>query len=150
MAHPSTLLRSFIVKDSIENAHSLIGDDSLLNLILAWRRIGVKWDPPNEIKNGATMSDNELWNALWEHTIYNAEDLASASGLSVIRAQQKLLMARQLYLVYPDGDVSESAIQFIQTKVVGEIHKATKGLSQSSEPKETNQAPDTPEIKFPQ
>ena len=120
-------LESFARQDSVDKALLLLEDKRLGAMVLAWNNISVSWQPPEEIDDARLMKDNALWNTLWSYSDYDRDDLAMASGMSLITSQQVLHRVIALKLVYPDGTISTSARKVLSIEVVNAVQKASRG-----------------------
>jgi hypothetical protein len=97
----------------------LIADNpELIKIIITWTSIDVKH--VDELTQLTNDSEKEVWEWLWQNTIYSLDELKEKAGLSlmgyVLENKMRPLIGNRI--LYPDGTVNSYVQRYLKERVV--------------------------------
>ncbi len=97
----------------------LIADSpELIKIIITWTLLDIKQaEKPTEL---TACSEREVWEWLWENTIFSLVELKEKADISVadyvLAKKMKLLIGNRI--IYPDGTVNSYVQRYLKERVV--------------------------------
>jgi hypothetical protein len=96
----------------------LIADDpQKIKLLIAWTNTTVR-----QIENSATppanVSENEIWQWLWEQVQFNPDELREKSAVPIQGFEKQLQFLIGNRLIYPDGTINSFVQRYLRDKVL--------------------------------
>jgi hypothetical protein len=99
-----------------------------IHLLIAWTNIQTKIaENPTELKG---TSESEIWEWLWENTMYSRNDFIAKTGISLTLSglEKKLMPLIGNRIIYPDGTVNSYVQRYLREKVIRLFESKTRKL----------------------
>lgn len=123
-----SLLDDFRDKDGEEIVYGLLEDEILRRVVHAWSFLEVSLELP-EVLESYPSGERALWTFLWSFCIWDRNYLANLAGMTVETALVFWQRARDMRMIYPDGQISPAVRQFLNLKVVEEMCKGASNIA---------------------
>ncbi|MCK9154544.1 MAG: hypothetical protein M0P12_00370 [Paludibacteraceae bacterium] len=125
---------------------ALFNNQVLIEALLAWKAIPIRFKSSGLQFDG--LSDQELWERLWENIEFPMDRWAVISGLKPQLADNIFERLKGYHLIFPDGSVDVMATQYVNSIIIEKLglksseprvpsgqHSSKKGRQTSSDKK---------------
>ena len=114
-----------------ENIFPIMEDDSLINGLIAWKSVQIKY---KELSDCPYTDDVEKWEWLWQRAEFDLAHFGTVAGVKTQEAGNLFIRLKGLKLIYPDGTINVLAKQYLQAQIIQRLNK--------SKPKKTEKVVD--------
>ena len=101
-----------------ENIAPLIDDQTLMNGLIAWKSVVIRF---KDQKDCPCKADSEQWEWLWQNIDYDVNVFGTVAGIRPQDVMQLLARLKGLRLIYPDGTINSLACQYLQAIILQKI-----------------------------
>ena len=112
----------------------LIADEpECIKIIIAWTNTQVV--PADNLTELVNASEKEIWEWLWENTIYYPDELKEKTGASFsekgLENKMKPLIGN--HIIYPDGIINSYVQRYLREKVINLFESKTRKIAKITE-----------------
>lgn len=111
-----------------ENIFPLMGDNTLINGLIAWKSVGITFDA---LEDCPFSDDVQRWDWLWSKVKFDLSQFAVVSGVKIHDAGSLFTRLKSLRLIYPDGTINVLAKQYLQSQILAKINTKNTKKSKS-------------------
>jgi hypothetical protein len=89
-----------------------------IRLVIAWTNVSV--NPAGNMTELKGESENEIWEWLWENTLFSKKELSAKIGISLseFSLQIKIMPLIGNRVIYPDGTINLYVQRYLREQVV--------------------------------
>jgi hypothetical protein len=89
-----------------------------IRLVIAWTNVSV--NPAENMTELKGESENEIWEWLWENTLFSKKELSAKIGISLseFSLQIKIMPLIGNRVIYPDGTINLYVQRYLREQVV--------------------------------
>ena len=117
-------LSTFKQNEKPETVLLISEDAQLQKIIVAWPNLSLRVRDELNPPEGGT--DSEIWDWLWQNTIYDQKELILKSGSSSYEFDKKMATLIGNRILYPDGTVNSFVQRFLRERVFKLFDSKTK------------------------